>query len=618
MATESVRCTNCGYEGGNFKFDGKFGRCPACRGMFTLKQAETFAKVDVDRAKDIQNLRKLLAAAVKKDDVLGIDSHAGKIKELLPEDYTAGYYYAYARKRRGQPAYMADFLKTDGKDIAPAEKEAILEHLIRASDLRDKYEVNDYIDGLDGINRAVYIKQNDAAYAEKKRTEENYEDVPRDVFVCHRSKNAAIAEAAVKALERDGNACWISTRNLRPNDEKNYWDSIRKAIVNCKLFLVISGEAAMVSADCKEEINIARELNKPRLEYKIDTSAHTPLFKSFFDGVQWIEAWDDPSASLHKLSKRVFLELDNLRNGKKANETDKLDELKDLIRSQTASVPTAAVGHGGGASIASLLKKARIELGDGDYKKAEQTCERIAEIDPENGELWECRWLIENEASDLDALSRRVKELSQSRNYQKVLRFGSAAVKERCTAAADKAKKNLAAKQERERIKAAEEAERQRIADAEEAERRRVEEAKEAKRRAEEAERRRVADAEAEKRRAKEAERQRIADAEAEKRRRVEEAEEAKRKRRRTRRYCIVPVVALAGEVLAYILGNFTFLVVFGVIAVYGGNLTNIIVVGVMQKKRGDRKAAMWLSIGLGVAALFLFALLIRILPSQM
>ena len=70
-------------------------------------------------------------------------------------------------------------------------------------------------------------------------------------------------------------------KKFAPGDTENYWNNIRKAIKSCSLFLVISSEDAMLSNDVKNEMNIAKELNKPRLEYKIDNRPHTTFFKHF-------------------------------------------------------------------------------------------------------------------------------------------------------------------------------------------------------------------------------------------------------------------------------------------------------------------------------------------------
>ena len=45
----------------------------------------------------------------------------------------------------------------------------------------------------------------------------------------------------------------------------------------------------MLSTDVRKEIAHAKELNKKRLEIKIDESEHNAYFKDFFDGCKWIK-----------------------------------------------------------------------------------------------------------------------------------------------------------------------------------------------------------------------------------------------------------------------------------------------------------------------------------------
>lgn len=45
----------------------------------------------------------------------------------------------------------------------------------------------------------------------------------------------------------------------------------------------------MMSPDVRKEIGFAKEINKRRLEVKIDESEHTAFFKDFFDGCKWIK-----------------------------------------------------------------------------------------------------------------------------------------------------------------------------------------------------------------------------------------------------------------------------------------------------------------------------------------
>jgi hypothetical protein len=96
----------------------------------------------------------------------------------------------------------------------------------------------------------------------------------------------------------------ISERNLRPNDGQNYWRNIEDAIDNATIFLVISSDIAMRSVDVQRELQYANKKNKKKIEYKIDDSVHTSLFKHSFDGMKWIDGHN--SKELEVLKERIF------------------------------------------------------------------------------------------------------------------------------------------------------------------------------------------------------------------------------------------------------------------------------------------------------------------------
>ena len=57
------------------------------------------------------------------------------------------------------------------------------------------------------------------------------------VFVSYASQDSAVAEGLCAALERDGIACWIAPRDVRPGDF--YADAIVQAINACQLLVLV-------------------------------------------------------------------------------------------------------------------------------------------------------------------------------------------------------------------------------------------------------------------------------------------------------------------------------------------------------------------------------------------
>jgi hypothetical protein len=180
----------------------------------------------------------------------------------------------------------------------------VLNHINQHSDLRDKRRVLDFLSKHHEKSVATYLKM----HKEREDKENHYANVPRDVFVCYSSYNVVIAERVVKELEADGNTCWISTRNLRPNDSENYWKNIENAIQNSTIVLVIGSEDSMRSKDVHQEIDFARQHQKKIIEFKIDEATHNTLFKHVFNGIKWVKGSLDINQNYTVLLERIYEE----------------------------------------------------------------------------------------------------------------------------------------------------------------------------------------------------------------------------------------------------------------------------------------------------------------------
>jgi hypothetical protein len=201
----------------------------------------------------------------------------------------------------GSPKFIYQFYESKHL-LTKDENEEIVNHIIEHSDLRDKTRVTSFLEEHAKSKISDYLDRYDARVIE----EDNYSDIPRDIFICFSSENKLIAKKVYETLEADGYTTWISLKNLRPNNKENYWDDIRKAVNSCSIFLVISSNQAMVSKDVIKEIEIAKTENKKLIEYKIDEVKHTSFFKYIFDGRKWVEGYT--GKGLDNLKKRILEE----------------------------------------------------------------------------------------------------------------------------------------------------------------------------------------------------------------------------------------------------------------------------------------------------------------------
>jgi TolB-like protein/Flp pilus assembly protein TadD len=125
-----------------------------------------------------------------------------------------------------------------------------------------------------------------------------------DVFVSYASKDAAIADAVVSALENQGLKCWIAPRNVMPGSL--YADGIVRAINGTKVLVLVLSESAIVSPHVGKEIERASSKQHPIIALKTDAAPLTPALEYFLSESQWVEvAAQGTEAALAKLVEAV-------------------------------------------------------------------------------------------------------------------------------------------------------------------------------------------------------------------------------------------------------------------------------------------------------------------------
>ena len=298
-----AKCTNCGAGLSVTREESTF-ICEYCRSTNIVDNAIALGKVEVDITKDIQILRKNLALYVQENSIDEILRVSQKLLDWIPQDFVAYYFFSYAKSTNNQPRFLYEFLANPLPHTVE-ESTMVLEHISNFSDLRDKKRVLAFIEKIDDS----YLGYFDKRYHDRLTKENDYANIPRDVFICHSSHDITVATKVLQSLEQDGNTCWISTRNLRPGDAINYWENIEKAIDNSRIVLIIGSQESMVSKDVQRELEYAHKNNKKIIEYKIDHAEHTTFFKHITDGSKWVQATADDNKPNKLLLQRVYDEL---------------------------------------------------------------------------------------------------------------------------------------------------------------------------------------------------------------------------------------------------------------------------------------------------------------------
>jgi TolB-like protein/tetratricopeptide (TPR) repeat protein len=124
------------------------------------------------------------------------------------------------------------------------------------------------------------------------------------IFISYASKNAAVANAVVETLERNGIKCWIAPRDVVAGEF--YADAIVRAIDAAPALVLILSQDAAASHHILREVERATSKRHPVISLRIDNAPIHPGLEYFLNPSQWLDAADgDPSRAFPKLVEAV-------------------------------------------------------------------------------------------------------------------------------------------------------------------------------------------------------------------------------------------------------------------------------------------------------------------------
>lgn len=309
MKLTRVRCTNCGADFENVEEGQTVFHCTrmGCGATFVVAQGRKFSEADAADSEKMQKLRSALKQSLSPFDREQAGLYAGQILAMVPEDFRARAALCLCEFKQGKPRALRRLLEKR-VDCTEPEFLEMFPIILSMSEYRELMLLESAVELY--VSDARQISDMKMQIVDRKEeiriSSDRYADIPRDVFICHSSVQQDLAMQVVEALEKDGNLCWISCRNLLP-DAPDYWREIERAVSRCRVFLVLASEAAMLSRDVQAELRYAERCGNLRLELKLDETPHTTQFKYFFDGITWVKAETDWQAALPELKRRVYL-----------------------------------------------------------------------------------------------------------------------------------------------------------------------------------------------------------------------------------------------------------------------------------------------------------------------
>lgn len=280
----------------------------------------------------------------------------------------------------------------------------------------------DYLAALnysDGITRRQY--QKDAAkIAEVQRgilaTSQNEE--PFDVFICYkesendgsRTRDSLMAQDIYYQLTEQGRRVFFARITLEDKAGTEYEPYIFAALNSAKVMIMVTTSPEHVNA-----VWVKNEWSRfLALMRKDRTKLLLPCYRD-------MDPYDLPEAlsvlQSYDMGKIGFIQ-DLIRGVNKVLGVDRPKE--------TAAVPRHL-------ETAPLLKRAFMFLEDREWQSADEYCEKVLDLEPENAEAYLGKLMAELHVRTRNAMKDQSEPFDERNSYQKAIRFGNETLKKELT-----------------------------------------------------------------------------------------------------------------------------------------------------------------------------------------
>ena len=241
---------------------------------------------------------------------------------------------------------------------------------------------------------------------------------PFDVFICYketdssgrRTQDSVLANELYHQLTQEGFKVFFSRITLEDKLGTAYEPYIFAALNSAKVMVVLGTKPEYFSA-----VWVKNEWSRYLALVK-NSGGKKVLIPAYRD----MDPYDLPEEFSHL----------------QAQDMSKLGFMQDLIRGIQKVLGAAApkerqpvAVQQGSASAAPLLKRAFMFLEDGDWNSANEYCEKVLDMDPEDPSAYLGKLLSELRVRRPEALKDQAEPFDRSNNYQKAIRFCDAALK---------------------------------------------------------------------------------------------------------------------------------------------------------------------------------------------
>lgn len=331
------------------------------------------------------------------------DKAAGIYEQILNEDKTdAEAYWSLVLCRYGIE-YVED----------PAtHKRVPTVNRAQYTSIFDDEDYKSAVQYADAAQRVVYEAEAKAINEiQKGILEISQKEEPFDVFICYketdangrRTPDSVLATDLYHQLTQEGFKVFFSRITLEDKLGIAYEPYIFAALNSAKVMVVLGTKPEYFNA-----VWVKNEWS--RYLALIRGGAKKVLIPAYRD----MDPYDLPEEFSHlqaqDMSKLGFMQ-DLIRGIKKLTEVDKPAAKETVVVQESA------------ANTAPLLKRAFIFLEDGDWDSADEYCEKVLDIDPENAQAYLGKLMVELRVRKQEKLKGQAEAFDHSNNYQKAIRF---------------------------------------------------------------------------------------------------------------------------------------------------------------------------------------------------
>ena len=240
---------------------------------------------------------------------------------------------------------------------------------------------------------------------------------PFDIFICYKETDAAggrtedsvLAYELYDKLTKEGFKVFFARVTLEDKLGEAYEPYIFAALNSAKVMIVVGTRAEYINA-----VWVKNEWSR-----YLTLVGESGGKKTLIPAYKGMDPYDLPEEFSHLQGQDM---------GKLGAMQDMVRGVKKIIGADTVNSKAQGAANAGQsvAGVESLLRRAFMYLEDGNWSSANEYCERVLDIDPENAEAYLGKLMAETQCRKREKLINLKEPFEGNINFKKIVRFGNA------------------------------------------------------------------------------------------------------------------------------------------------------------------------------------------------